>query len=87
MGSQVNEKKRDRKASFFLYKASYTKHRGFLLRKHCKEGASVAIQFLTCYEVEWPRKYSEVAWFPKHIGPSTSSILSILIFLIFFVFF
>ena len=31
----------------FLYKAYYAKHREFLLRKHCKEGASVATQFLT----------------------------------------
>ena len=48
MGSQVNEKMRDRKTSFFfLYKAYYAKHRGFLLRKHCKEGATVVTQFLT----------------------------------------
>jgi hypothetical protein len=31
----------------FLYKAYYAKHLGVLLRKHCKEGASVATQFLT----------------------------------------
>ena len=42
MGYQVNERQ-----VFFLYKAYYAKHRGFLLRKHCKEGASVATQFLT----------------------------------------
>ena len=29
----------------FLYKAYYVKHRGVLLRKHCKEGASVVTQF------------------------------------------
>ena len=40
-------KKRDRKTSFFLYKAYYAKHRGFLLRKHCKEGATVVTQFST----------------------------------------
>jgi len=32
---------------YFLYKAYYAKHRGVLLRKHCKEGASVVTQFLT----------------------------------------
>ena len=47
MGSQVNEKERQKDKFFFLYKAYYAKHRGFLLRKHCKEGASVATQFLT----------------------------------------
>ena len=47
MGSQVNEKKKRQKDKFFLYKAYYAKHRGFLLRKHCKEGAYVATQFLT----------------------------------------
>ena len=31
----------------FLYKAYYAKFWGFSLRKHCKEGASVATQFLT----------------------------------------
>ena len=31
----------------FLYKAYYAKHRGVLLRKHYKEGASVVTQFLT----------------------------------------
>ena len=47
MGSQVNEKRETERQVFFLYKAYYAKHRGFLLRKHCKEGASVATQFLT----------------------------------------
>ena len=46
MGSQVNEKERQ-KDKFFLYKAYYAKHRGFLLRKHCKEGATVVTQFWT----------------------------------------
>ena len=47
MGSQVNEKRETERQVFFLYKAYYAKHREFLLRKHCKEGASVATQFLT----------------------------------------
>ena len=59
MGSQVNERKKERKKRkkgekkkgekfrVFLYKAYYAKHWGVLLRKHCKEGASVATQFLT----------------------------------------
>ena len=46
MGSQDNKKsERDNKKTerqVFLYKAYYAKHQGFLLRKHCKEGASVA---------------------------------------------
>ena len=59
MGSQVNEKREKKSKVFrwvdieqterqvFLYKAYYAKHWGILLRKHCKEGASVATQFLT----------------------------------------
>ena len=47
MGSQVNEKKKKETFRVFLYKAYYAKHWGVLLRKHCKEGASVATQFLT----------------------------------------
>ena len=59
MGSQDNKKKREKKRfldevdieqierQVFLYKAYYAKHWGFLLRKHCKEGASVATYFLT----------------------------------------
>ena len=57
MGSQVNKRKKERKKRkeekkketfrVFLYKAYYAKHWGVLLRKHCKEGASVATQFLT----------------------------------------
>ena len=46
MGSQVNEK-RETERQVFLYKAYYAKHWGFLLRKHCKEGASVVTHFLT----------------------------------------
>jgi hypothetical protein len=33
--------------TFFSLQAYYAKHWGVLLRKHCKEGASVATQFLT----------------------------------------
>ena len=49
MGSQVNKKKyiEQTERQVFLYKAYYAIHRGFLLRKHCKEGASVATQFFT----------------------------------------
>jgi Mg2+/Co2+ transporter CorB len=32
---------------FFSLQAYYAKHWGVLLRKHCKEGASVATQILT----------------------------------------
>jgi hypothetical protein len=31
---------------FFLYKLTVQKHLGVLLRKHCKEGASVVTHFL-----------------------------------------
>ena len=37
----------------FLYKAYYAKHWGVLLRKHCKEGAFVATQFLTHVSVNF----------------------------------
>ena len=40
----------------FLHKAYYTKHRGVLLRKHCKEGASVAAQFLTHVLINFHKK-------------------------------
>ena len=51
MGSPDNKKEKEKKRfldevdieqterQVFLYKAYYAKHRGFLLRKHCKEGA------------------------------------------------
>jgi len=46
MKSQVNPTTHRSFSFCFLYKAYYAKHRGVLLRKHCKEGAYVAIQFL-----------------------------------------
>ena len=53
MGSQVNEKKRDRKTSFFFFTKltmQSQKKMNFpmpLHRKHCKEGATVVTQFST----------------------------------------
>jgi len=44
----------------FLYKAYYAKHWGVLLRKHCKEGASVATQFLTHVLINF-QKNSKIA--------------------------
>jgi hypothetical protein len=40
----------------FLYKAYYAKHLGVLLRKHCKEGAFVATQFLTHVLINFQKK-------------------------------
>jgi len=53
----------------FLYKAYYAKHLGVLLRKHCKEGASVATQFLThlFYKIFEKSKNSEQQKSKKYV--------------------
>jgi len=60
---------RKTKRQVFLYKAYYAKHWGVLLRKHCKEGASVATQFLTHVLINFQKKSknSEKHWKPKKI--------------------
>ena len=48
MGSQVNEKREtERQVFFFFTKLTMQNIDGFLLRKHCKEGATVVTQFWT----------------------------------------